>query len=438
MVDVSDVMKWLPVRVEAFEPEAVTTRSPREVDPRDVGMTREDVEAIWAGVVRYYRMGLHPAIALCLRHRGKIVIDRAIGHARGNGPLDPPGTPLVRATPDTLFSFFSGSKAITAMLIHLLHERELLHVDEPVATFIPEFAKHRKSRITIKDVLTHRAGIPAAPASSLDLDVLADWERIVDLVCDLEPVMKPAGVPAYHAITGGFILGELVRRTAGVDIQTFLRKELREPLGFDALAYGVPPTRLDQVAAEAFTGPVPTWPHKNLIEKSLGLTMHELVACANDPRFRTNVVPSGNIIATPEEVSRYFELLLRGGALDGKRIFSEETVARAVSPVVRGQIDRTIMLPVPYSMGFMLGSSLVGFYGPRAAHAFGHLGFTNVLGWADPERDISCAFLNTGKPLLSAKFVFWLDIMRVISQRVPRGRVQDRAAWLDEAGRARR
>ncbi len=437
MVDVADVMKWLPVRVASFDPDTVTTRSAREIDPREVGMTRDDVEAIWSSVVRYYRMGLHPALALCIRHRGEIVIDRAIGHARGNGPLDPPDATLVKATPETLFSFFSGSKAITAMLIHLLHERDLLHVDEPVATFIPEFARKRKARITIKDVLTHRAGIPAAPADSLDLELLSDWDRVIDLICDLEPVMKPAGVPAYHAITGGFILGELVRRTAGVDIQTFLRTEVREPLGFENLAYGVPPARLDLVAQEAFTGPIPTWPHKNLIEKSLGLSMQDLVAAANDPRFRTSVVPSGNIVGTPEEICRFFELLLRGGALDGKRIFAESTVARAVEPVVRGQIDRTIMLPVPYSMGFMLGSNLVGFYGPRAARAFGHLGFTNVLGWADPERDLSCAFLNTGKPLLSAKFLFWLDIMRVIAQRVPRVGVSGVPAEKPGNGRAR-
>jgi CubicO group peptidase (beta-lactamase class C family) len=308
------------------------------------------------------------------------------------------------------------------MLIHLLHERELLHVDEPVATFIPEFAKRRKERITIKDVLTHRAGIPAAPAESLDHDLLADWDSIIGLICDLEPVMKPAGVPAYHAITGGFLLGELVRRATGMDIREFLTKEVREPLGFENLSFGVAPERLHEVAEEAFTGPIPTWPHKHLIEKSLGMTMQQLVQAANDPRFRTNIVPSGNIIGTPEEIGRFFELLLRGGALDGKRVFSRQTVERAVEPMVRGQIDRTIMLPVPYSMGFMLGSNLIGFYGPRAPKAFGHLGFTNVLGWADPERDMSCALLNTGKPLLSAKFVFWLDIMRIMAQRVPRQR----------------
>jgi CubicO group peptidase (beta-lactamase class C family) len=71
-------------------------------------------------------------------------------------------------------------------------------------------------------------------------------------------------------------------------------------------------------------------------------------------------------------------------------------------------------------MGFMLGAEVVSFYGLRSPKAFGHLGFTNVLAWADPDRELSAALMNNGKPLLSAKFLAWLDIMRVIAARVPR------------------
>ncbi|MBW2551450.1 MAG: beta-lactamase family protein, partial [Deltaproteobacteria bacterium] len=108
-------------------------------DPGSVGLGRDDVESIWSAVVDFYKTGFHPALGLCIRRRGEVILDRTIGHARGNSPDDPEGTPLVRATPKTLFNFFSGSKAVTAMLIHLLAERDQLHVDEPVATFIPEF-----------------------------------------------------------------------------------------------------------------------------------------------------------------------------------------------------------------------------------------------------------------------------------------------------------
>ncbi len=412
----------LPVSVRTFDPEEVTTRSHREIDPRGVGLSTQDVDAIWGSVVTFYKSGLHPAIALCIRRRGEIILDRAIGHARGNSPDDPEGAPLVRATPDTLFNFFSGSKSVTAMLIHLLQEEEQLHVDEPVATFIPEFAKRRKHNITIRDVLTHRAGIPATPEEAINLDLLSKPEAIVRAFCELEPTHRPGSVQAYQAVTSGFILGEIIRRVTGQEIREFLTQKVREPLGMKHFNYGVEPELLDQVAVDAFTGPTPTWPYRNLVQVAFGASMRELVDLGNDPRFRTGVAPAANIIATPEEISRFFETLLCGGTYQDSRVFEQRTIARAVEPQVTGQVDRVLMMPIPLSMGFMLGLRSFGFYGPRTANAYGHLGFTNVLGWADPDRDISVAFMNTGKPLLSARMWAWLNVTRVIGTRIPRDR----------------
>ncbi len=411
-----------PITVRVFDPDEVTIKSHRETDPRAVGLTKDDVDAIWDAVVRFYKTGLHPAIALCIRRRGEIILDRAIGHARGNSPDDPEGTPLVKATPDTLYNFFSGSKTVTAMLIHLLQEQEQLHVDEPVATFIPEFAKKRKHNITIRDILTHRAGIPPTPEEAIDLDLLSRPDEIVRAFCELEPTHRPGSVQAYQAITSGFILGEIIRRVTGTDIQSFLKTKIRDPLEMRHFRFGVSADELDRVAVDAFTGPAPTWPYKNLVQVAFGASMRELVEIANDPRFRTAVVPAGNLIATPEEISRFFETLLCGGTFEDTRVFDPRTVARAVKPQVTGQVDRVLMMPIPLSMGFMLGGRRFGFYGPRTANAYGHLGFTNVLGWADPDRDISVAFLNTGKPLLSAKMLAWLNVTRVIGNRIPRDR----------------
>jgi len=412
----------LPVSVRTFDPEEVTTRSHRETDPRGVGLRTQDVDEIWNAVVSFYKSGLHPAIALCIRRRGEIILDRAIGHARGNSPEDPEGTPLVKATPDTLYNFFSGSKSVTAMLIHLLQQEDLLHVDEPVATFIPEFAKRRKHSITIRDVLTHRAGIPLTPEEAINLDLLSKPEEIVRAFCELEPTHKPGSVQAYQAVTSGFILGEIIRRVTGQNIRDFLTASVREPLKMKHFNYGVAPEHLDEVAVDAFTGPTPTWPYKNLVQVAFGASMRELVDLGNDPRFRTGVAPAANIIATPEEISRFFETLLCGGTYQDRRVFKQRTVARAIEPQVTGQVDRVLMMPIPLSMGFMLGLRSFGFYGPRTANAFGHLGFTNVLGWADPDRDISVAFMNTGKPLLSARMLVWLNVMRVIGTRIPRDR----------------
>ena len=103
-------------------------------------------------------------------------------------------------------------------------------------------------------------------------------------------------------------------------------------------------------------------------------------------------------------------------------MFDPRTVARATEPQVTGQVDRELMIPIPLSMAFMLGLRSFGFFGPQTASAYGHLGFTNVLGWADPDRDISVALMNTGKPLLSARMLAWLNVTRVIGTRIPRDR----------------
>ncbi|MBW2213245.1 MAG: beta-lactamase family protein [Deltaproteobacteria bacterium] len=276
----------LPITVRTFDPEEVTTKSHRETDPRGVGLTAQDVEAIWDAVVRFYKTGLHPAIALCIRRRGEIILDRAIGHSHGNSPQDPEGSLLVKATPDTLYNFFSGSKTVTAMLIHILEEEDKLHVDEPVATFIPEFARRRKHSITIRDVLTHRAGIPATPEEAINLDLLSRPEEIVQAFCELEPTHRPGGVQAYQAVTSGFILAEIIRRVTGENIKDFLTTRIREPLKMKHFNYGVPPEQLDRVAVDAFTGPTPTWPYKNLVQVAFGASMRELVSRARRQHHR--------------------------------------------------------------------------------------------------------------------------------------------------------
>ncbi len=407
-------------RVRVFDAEEVSARRGSEVDPQSVGLTRDAVESIWNAVVDFYKTGFHPALGLCIRRRGEVILDRTIGHARGNSPDDPEGAPLVQATPDTLFNFFSGSKAVTAMLIHLLSQREQLHVDEPVATFIPEFARNRKQRITIRDLLTHRAGIPEVPAGVVDLDLLQEPQQILELIYELEPTYRPGTVPAYHAVTSGFIFAEIIKRVTRTDIREFLRREISEPLRMNHFNYGVPEARLDEVAIDACTGPKLIWPLKDIFEKALGVSIEELIAISNDRRFRMGIVPSGNLVATPDDICRFFELLVAGGAYDGVRIFSESTIREAIAPQTLGQLDRTLLLPLYYSMGFMLGTEPVGLYGIRCGRAFGHVGLSNILAWADPGRDISVALLNSGKPFVAVDTYHWLNIVRLISTRIPR------------------
>ena len=407
-------------RVRVFDPEEVTSRGEAEVDPRSVGLAPDTVEAIWSGVVDFYKTGFHPALGLCIRRRGEVVLDRTIGHARGNAPGVARDAELVPATPSTLFNFFSGAKSVTAMLVHLLAQREAIHVDEPVATFIPEFGRHRKDRITIRDLLTHRGGIPAAPTEVADLDILSQPERILEMIYELQPRYEPGSVPAYHAVTSGFLFAELIRRVSGHDIRTFLDREISTPLGMTHFNYGVPERRLGEAAHDVCTGPRLVWPLRDIFKRSLGISVEELIELSNDPRFRTGIIPSANLFGTPNDICRFFELLVSGGTYEGTRIFSESTVRNAVAPQTPWQVDRMILLPMSYSMGFMLGTDPVGLYGFRCGKAFGHVGLSNILAWADPERDISVALMNSGKPFFAIDAVYWPEIVRRISTRIPR------------------
>src|SRR5436190_11040579 len=102
--------------VRTAPPEEVSDRGP-EVDPRSVGIDRKAIDAIWRATVATYRTGLYPALALCIRRRGQVVMDRSLGHASGNAPADPPDARKVIASPKTLFNIFSASKMVTAMLV---------------------------------------------------------------------------------------------------------------------------------------------------------------------------------------------------------------------------------------------------------------------------------------------------------------------------------
>src|SRR5690606_19363406 len=120
--------------------ESVTARG-REARPRDAGLTRGAVERIWDAVEALYRTGLHPAIQICVRRHGAVVLDRAIGHAAGNAPGADPDAPKTRVTPETPFRIYSASKAVTAMVIHKLDDLGKLHIDDRVADYVPAFRR---------------------------------------------------------------------------------------------------------------------------------------------------------------------------------------------------------------------------------------------------------------------------------------------------------
>ena len=399
--------------------ESVTTRRD-EADPTEVGMTRDGVEKVWESVRALYRSGIHPAITLCVRREGQVVLNRAIGHAHGNGPDDPKDGAKTLATPETPFCIFSASKAITATVIHVLEERGQLRIGDAVAEYLPEFAQHGKEAITIGHILSHRAGIPAMPKGALDMDRIDDWEYHRRLMYDAKPVFKPGRRQAYHAVSGGAVLGEVVREVTGKNIRGVLAETILDPLGFRWTNYGVAPEDVDQVGASYPTGPVLVPPASTFITRALGGVNPDVATrLSNDPRYLTGVMPAANGVSTADELGRFFEMLRCGGKLDGVRVMEERTVRRAVLPVSHLELDLSLILPMGFSNGFMLGSRLVSLFGPDTGRAFGHLGWINIVGWADPQRALSVGLITTGKAPFYPEVLRFLDIPRKIGEAAP-------------------
>jgi CubicO group peptidase (beta-lactamase class C family) len=390
-----------------------------EVPGREFGLSQGRIERVWDAVEALYRTGVHPALALCIRYRGAVVLNRALGHARGNSPKDDPETPKLLATTETPFCLFSASKAVTAMVIHKLDEKRVLHIDDRVAEYIPEFARYDKERITLHHVLAHRAGIPNLPPNALDLELLAQPERVVEVLCQSRPRGRPGRWLAYHAVTGGFLLGEVVRRVTGQNIRSVLEKEIAEPLGLRWMRYGVKSEDAAQVALNACTGPPAPPPISGILRKALGMPLARVVEISNDPRFLAGVVPAANVVSNADEFSAFFQCLLDGGELEGVRVFDPRTVQRATSEQSYYELDFTLGVPIRYGLGFMLGGPM-SLFGVNNPEAFGHLGLANVIGWADPEREIAVGFVNSGKPIVSSHVPRLLRVVLEIGRAFPR------------------
>lgn len=399
-----DPMRKVHVRRDL---DAVTTLGAEE-DPASVGLTRDNVENVWKAARSLYRSGIHPAIALCVRREGAVVLDRAIGHARGNGPDDDRDTEKTPATPDTPFCIFSATKGTTAALIHLLDERGLLHIGDPIAEYLPRFAENGKAGITIGHVLSHRAGIPNAPKEALDLAIVENWEEQREFMYAAKPLTRPGKRQAYHAVSGGNVLGEVVREITGKNIREVLAEEILDPLDFRWMNYGVAAEDLDAVALNYPTGPPMLPPLSGFATRALGVHPDEATRMSNDPRFYAGVLPAANGVATANELGRFYEMLRCGGELDGVRVMEERTISRARIPQSHLEVDLSLGLPIAFSYGFMLGGRVLSLYGPNTTQAFGHLGWINIIGWADPERRLSASLITTGKCVLYPELArFW-------------------------------
>ena len=398
-------MTPLGVRVRVpLRLDAITTINP-EVPAESVGATAKAVERIWSAAEGMFRTGLHPGMSLVVRRRGEVVLDRAIGHRLLGGDE--------LMTTDTPACLFSGSKAISAVVIHCLVQDGLFGLDDYVADYIPEFGANGKGEVTVRSILNHRAGLARIPFRKPDPMKFFDTQAVLEAL--YAAPLSDANKQAYHAITGGYILGELAERTSGKDMRTLLREYLTDPLGIPNVTYGVPPERRDQVALSYSTGPKRMPPLTTMMTKLLGVPGHLVAPASNTPEAMDSAVLSAGICASARDANRIFQMLAEGGSTGGVTVLKPETLADELKPGGKLVLDAVLPAPIRFSAGFLLGERVASLYGARTPHAFGHLGFTNILLWADPSRALSVAFINTGKAISPEGFVGLAAVSSAIS-----------------------
>ncbi|MEZ5132910.1 MAG: lipase LipE [Mycobacterium sp.] len=386
------------------------------------GLSPGAADRIWEAARHWYSAGMHPAIQVCIRRDGRVVLNRAIGHARGNGPADLPDAERVPVSTSTPYCVYSAAKAITTTVVHMLVERGAFSLDDRVCDYLPRYTGHGKERTTIRHVMTHSAGVPLATGPRPDLKRMNDSAYAREKLGQLKPIHPPGLMHIYHGVTWGPLVREIVSAATGRDIREILATEILDPLGFRWTNYGVAEADVPLVAPSSVTGkPLPALAAAAL-KMALGGSMQRIIPFSNTPMFLTSVVPSSSTVSTADELSRFAEILCRGGELDGVRVMRPETLAAATRECRRLRPDvATGLAPIRWGTGFMLGSKRFGPFGRNAPAAFGHTGLTNIAVWADPQRALSVGIVSSGKPGPHPQAARYGALLDRINAEIPRG-----------------
>ena len=286
-----------------------------------------------------------------------------------------------RATPwnkDTLVGIYSGSKGLVACCLLVLIERGLLALEEPVASYWPEFAANGKEAILVRDVVSHQARLPGL-LTSVSVEDAADDRRMAELLAAQAPLPGPRAGPRYHALTFGWLCGELVRRVDGRSIGRLLQEEIADPLKLD-LWIGLPEDEEARVATLEIGETFATTQSGLAVDRSEDEDAWSV--WSNPPRFsggylaanlrawRAAEIPASNGVATARSLARLYGALACGGALDGTRILMPRTIEQGRRRLSLGQDPH--IGEVAFATGFQLQTAERAL-GPEP-DAFGHSG----------------------------------------------------------------
>ena len=329
---------------------------------------------------------------------------------------------------DTLQLVFSSTKGVTALCANLLAQRGDLDIDAPVAEYWPEFAQAGKAAVPVRWLLCHKAGLPAI-AAPLTLEQCLAWDPAVEALAAQAPEWEPGTAHGYHAVTYGWLVGEVIRRVTGRSVGRFVADELAGPLGLD-LWVGLPDEQQARVAPltnrglrrrrpagdgegagmEAEAAPADDEEPPTLvetIEQFLGpdsLLLRALAGATspsgeylfvgdgvfNLPEVRAAELPAANGVATARSLARLYAATI--GEVEGSDLgplLTPEQVAAAREVQTQGG-DRVLVLPTTFGLGYMTSSAAFPYGGPAS---FGHTGAGGSVSFADPENGLGFSYV---------------------------------------------
>ncbi|MFN8440355.1 MAG: serine hydrolase domain-containing protein [Caldilineaceae bacterium] len=298
---------------------------------------------------------------------------------------------------DTIVNVWSVTKAIVALCALRLVEQGKLDLDAPVARYWPEFAQAGKDLLPVRHLLNHQAGL-AAIDETLSTEAIFDWERMTQLLERQRPWWTPGTAHGYHAVTFGWLVGELVRRVSNKSIGRFLREEIALPLAVD-FQIGFGSEQDDRVATVVNQ----SQPAESKAEQ-MNIDPNSLLAKVNNPplpdfsifnsrAWRSAELPSANGTTNARALARIYGALACDGELDGVRLLSSDLLGQATAISSSG-IDIVFGFRSCIGLGFHLNRP-AGFMGPNEA-AFGLEGYGGSIGFADPVTGLGFGYVTNG------------------------------------------
>jgi CubicO group peptidase (beta-lactamase class C family) len=313
--------------------------------------------------------GREEGIQLAVYHRGQLIVDIT------RGTRDDAGTPM---RPNDMTMLWSASKGVTATCLHILAERGLIAYDDAIADYWPAFAAHGKAAISIRHLMSHTAGIPFLP-DDVTNDILADYDAICAIVADLRPISRAGQVAAYHGLTYGWPLANVLEAVDGRPFGQFVQDEICAPLGITDLYCGLPTHRRPDVARFSHDLGADADAHANPCVQG------------NHPGIHATCMPANNFMASAHALARVYASLI-GDGVDGVRLLPARRIAQATK-VQRWAMDAVIQAVRGFGLGYFLGESLP--INETRDTTFGHNGLGGNVGFADPVLGIAFALTKT-------------------------------------------